>query len=198
MADMQFTYCLANRNASEAKRLFIPYTNSVILLSIIRYLSSSCNVLKEYQWCRIVQIEEAVLNEIKDHRETRTRNIAYFTWFLIAPLPFSKVALLLRNFPVRIDLLQKLAVRPSFVTQIIFINETNFSKVSIKGENTDKTPSKLNLHRYWRMVWTDQAHQKMYMMLTIKQPTKNLCIIKEMSLFRLFRIWRICRKQKLV
>lgn len=175
MADMHFIYGLANGNAREARRLYMErYPNRMIpdhriFSNIHRRLGETGTFKKNTndagkpRTVRTPQIEEIVLNEIDRHPRTSTRRISehlnishQVVWrilraSLLYPYHIQRVqALLPRDFPLRIDFCQwylnMLAVDRNFDCKILFTDEANFSRTSIKNFHNNHTWADENPH----------------------------------------------------
>lgn len=161
MADMHYVYGLADGNAEEAKRIYherYPNRNlpdSRTFSNIHRRLVETGSVRKgtsegRPRNVRTPEIEDAVLHEVEEHPETSTRKIArnlnichQIVWrilvdFLLYPYHILRVqALLPRDFPSRVTFcqwyLENIAQNPQFESNILFTDESNFSRNAIQN-----------------------------------------------------------------
>lgn len=162
LTDMHFTYGVADGNAYEARRIYQErYPNRVIpdprTFSRIHRRLHETGTLKVdhhakgvHQTVRTPELEEAVLREIEENPETSTRKIAatfnvahvlvwqILTQNLLYPYHVQRVqALLPRDFPLRINFcewfFQMLVENPLFDRHILFTDEANFSRNSIRN-----------------------------------------------------------------
>lgn len=177
MADMHFVYGRANGNGLEAQRLYaelyphrtLPHHN--IFARIHQRLREHGNFSRNTVDCgrarevRTVGLEEAVLNLIEESPATSTRkianilNISYSTVFRILkeqqlyPYHIQRVqALLPRDFLPRLIfcqwILQMITPVPQFLRHILFTDEANFSRESIRNFHNNHIWADQNPHEF--------------------------------------------------
>lgn len=162
LTDMHFTYGLADGNAYEARRIYqARYPNRILpdprtFSRIHRRLHETGTFKVDHsakgvhQTVRTLELEEGILHEIEENPATSTRKIAttfnvshFLVWKilienLLYPYHIQRVqALLPRDFPLRINFcewfLQNLLENPLFDRHILFTDEANFSRNSIRN-----------------------------------------------------------------
>lgn len=185
LADMHYTYGLADGNALRARRIYQErYPNRVIpdartFSSIHRRLQETGTFKIDnsskgaHPTVRTPEIEEAVLNTVEEHPETSTRKIAgtlnishVLVWKilidnLLYPYHIQRVqALLPRDFPVRINFcqwfLRKLAENPLFDHRILFTDEANFSRNAIRNFHNNHLWADENPHAVMETHYQEQ------------------------------------------
>lgn len=186
LADMHYTYGLADGNALMARRIYQErYPNRIIpdarMFSRIHIrlhetgsLSIDNSSKGAHSTMRTPELEEAVLNTVEEHPETSTRKIAvmlnvshFLIWKIIVdnllyPFHIQRVqALLPRDFPSRLNFcrwfLEKLAEDPLFKSKILFTDEANFSRNSIRNFHNNHVWAEENPHAI-----TEAHHQEQF------------------------------------